>query len=198
MWFEVNIKVITDKEGNKRYAIGKLKNVDKEKKEKSFLMEKASTDSMTKLLNHSSFEARMKKASKRPGTLIVIDIDDFKFVNDNYGHKVGDKVIMKVSHVIKKSCRDTDIVGRIGGDEFAVFLVGFTSEYGVERFCQRINEKMSNFDPMPDFKKVTLSIGCAITDGSEEYDSLFKIADQELYKVKEAGKGNQSIAKVHS
>lgn len=196
-WFELDVKIIRDKNGKKRYAIGKLKNVDDERRERTKLIERASRDSMTNLLNQHSFVKMTKNALKNgSGALLIIDIDDFKDVNDTYGHDIGDEVIKKVAQILKNSCRNSDIAGRIGGDEFAVFLVDFSNLEALNKYCERINKKVSLIKPVENFKNISVSIGSVITSGVEEYEELFKLADKNLYVVKENGKGNHSITKV--
>lgn len=196
-WFETDIKVIKDKNGNNKYAIGKMKNIDTEKTEKEKLIEKASIDSMTKILNHRSFERSTNQILKSKGTLLVIDIDNFKNINDSYGHDIGDKVLISFAHILKTVCRKKDIVGRIGGDEFAVFLNGYINKAGVEKFCKKMNQVVKTISPVKSMKGITISIGAAIdTTGKQEYKDMYKEADIQLYKTKKKGKDSYTVCVI--
>ena len=196
MCFELDLKIIKDKKDVKRYAIGKLKNVDKERKERKLLIEEAKSDSLTKLLNQESFKQMTQNALKESGTLILMDIDDFKDINDNYGHDVGDEVIKQVAEVIKNSSRDNDIAGRIGGDEFGLFLVALTNKEDIDSICERLNENVSKIKDKEKVFGISLSIGGIVSNGRESYEEIFKLADKELYSVKSRGKGDHSIIKI--
>lgn len=195
-WFELDIKVIKDEDGKNRYAIGKLKNIDKDKKEKHQLMEKATKDLMTGLLNQASFKQMTMTVISKPGTFIIMDIDNFKYINDNFGHDVGDEVIKQVAQIIKESCRQYDVSGRIGGDEFGLFLLEITDQGQIEKICERINAKVSAIKLEDNFKKVTMSMGATITTGDQSYEDVFRFADQQLYSVKKNGKASHRIAKI--
>lgn len=194
--FELDLKIIEDEKDVKRYAIGKLKNVDKERKEIRDLIEEATRDSMTKLLNQESFKQMTQSALNESGTLILIDIDDFKNINDNYGHDIGDEVIKQVAEIIKNSSRNNDIAGRIGGDEFGLFLIGLTVKEDVNKICERINENTGQIKVSDSSNRVSLSIGAVISDGKESYEKIFKLADKELYSVKNSGKGSHSVIRI--
>lgn len=154
-------------------------------------MFKAEHDSMTGLLNKGSFESALEAHKTNPNmACIVVDIDRFKDVNDNYGHDIGDQVIKAVAHAIKKSFRDSDDVARIGGDEFAVIMKDITSEQRdiiISRIknVRDILERISNELP-----RVTLSVGIAFAD-EETKDNpkeVFLHADSVLYEVKDSGR----------
>jgi len=155
----------------------------------------ASTDSLTGLLNHRVFmdEAKHKfdlaKRHQRPLSLLMLDIDYFKQVNDAYGHQIGDLVLKKLAGVMKNSLRGTDIVGRIGGEEFAVILPETTLEQTVElteRLLSTIrNTKIEAEKPF----NITVSIGVAtVPPLVSKLESVLKEADDALYKAKSEGR----------
>ncbi len=172
----------------------KLEKQMKEMNERLTLL--ASTDSLTKLLNHGSIllELRMElNRSKREDTttgVMMLDIDDFKAVNDTYGHQVGDKVLKRFADTLKDSCRIYDRVGRYGGEEFLIVLPRTTLEQGLEigERLRRIIEDIS-FDDVIEEMRITCSIGiCASTSFLKYSSALVAAADTALYEAKESGK----------
>lgn len=154
---------------------------------------KSELDGMTGLFNKSTTLKLVNDViSKDPDkmhALLVVDIDNFKAINDIYGHTVGDHTISVVSNVIISQFNAPDIVGRIGGDEFVVFIEDVESKEDVyrrtEALVQIISEKKSLSIP----SNVTVSIGIAFTDGTEkDYTKLFLKSDEALYTSKNAGK----------
>ncbi len=154
----------------------------------------AETDQMTDLLNKSATEARMERlCDEEEGLLCVLDLDNFKDVNDTYGHDVGDKVLMMFARVLKVSLRRDDECGRIGGDEFAVFLKSMKTSADLERFIHRINEGYEIGAKAIVGDKMKISIGVSAGAApvplcGREYAELFRMADQALYDVKQNGK----------
>lgn len=131
--------------------------------------------------------------------LLVVDIDNFKAINDVYGHTVGDHVISIVSNAIISQFNGQELVGRIGGDEFLIFSQNITSKEEViqktNALVQIISEKKNL--SIPD--NVTISIGLAFSDGSEQdFSSLFTKADEALYTSKHAGKSCYSEYGSHT
>lgn len=119
--------------------------------------------------------------------LIVIDCDKYKHINDTFGHLQGDKILVNISNGMTKTFRQSDIIGRIGGDEFCVYIKDIPSADFVVSRCQQLKtlvEKMNG-----DFK-VTLSMGIAMLENETSYDDLFRKADKALYEAKKNG-GNQ-------
>lgn len=151
----------------------------------------AEHDAMTDLLNRGSFEKILgiQEKGDRPFALILIDVDTFKTVNDTYGHATGDKILKKVSRLLKTAFRSIDHVCRIGGDEFAIIMVEMTSDlkYTIEDKITAVNEQLADVeeDGLP---VVSLSVGVAFTDRENPGESLFKDADKALYYTKEHGK----------
>jgi diguanylate cyclase (GGDEF)-like protein len=150
------------------------------------------TDNLTRLYarNYLDQELSVSQNKDLSGSFILIDIDNFKGVNDTYGHQVGDDVLIQVSNVIKTSIRDTDIAARWGGEELAIYLPNVSLEKAIE-IAGRIRERVSR-ETSPN---VTISCGISYWEQQDELKSmaiLFQKADQSLYKAKHAGK-NQVI-----
>lgn len=163
--------------------------------EKIYLIEELKThsiqDSMTGLYNHRffmDFLLRQVKLGKRSGqtfSLILIDVDNFKFINDNFGHLAGDTMLKKIAAVLKECARSTDITCRYGGDEFAVILPD-TSEEQTVQLAHRISRAVRTIHSYD--KSVTISIGTAEYSGEDNPTDLIRRTDQALYQAKQMGK----------
>ena len=132
------------------------------------------------------------------GTFLIIDVDNFKHINDTYGHQQGDVILRSLADTLKTSFKGTDVVMRMGGDEFVVYSIGMV-EYRV--VCRRLEQLVDAIHHImiseKDQEHVTVSIGGVINDGSyPSYDSLFRMADKYLYSIKEKGKDGFSVHDV--
>ena len=158
------------------------------------LKKAAETDPMTGLYNKASSREEISSACRQnKGILMMIDLDSFKPVNDIYGHDMGDRVLIRFAEIIKSSMRTTDIVGRMGGDEFIAFCKNITDESVIADKCRYINEQVliSARELMGEDMSIPLgaSIGCAeCPKEGREFDELYKKADSALYQVKQNGK----------
>ena len=159
------------------------------------LINLAHYDHLTGLLNRGLFMDRLQHTvnqSTRNGTtcsLLYIDVDNFKQVNDLYGHDVGDKLLLKVSEQIKQNCRNTDSAARIGGDEFAAVISSPATE-DANKITATIIKKIAADIHLesPDID-VSLSVGVAhYPDTAKDIDQLMKQADSAMYKAKRAGR----------
>lgn len=160
----------------------------KAQNEKS-LLKKAEYDALTGILNRRAFDqiCHASAEKRQPLALLLIDMDNFKYINDNYGHAGGDTALQELARILSETFRTDDYVARIGGDEFAVILPQ-CSRSAVSIIKQKIlsiNEKLINIKD--NIKPVSVSVGVAFSeDGFSE--ELFKRADKALYIVKEKGK----------
>ncbi len=161
------------------------------------------TDELTGLLNRRAFHLdinkrlRHQKRSKKDCALLYIDIDNFKAVNDTHGHARGDKILAKLSKILKDNIRIGDYASRLGGDEFAIWLNNITEE-GAEKKAKAI------LDAVPMLQKIackikptlSLSIGIAMSKPEEKFTihDILEKADRALYHVKNSGKNNYSFA----
>jgi diguanylate cyclase (GGDEF)-like protein len=120
---------------------------------------------------------------------MMIDVDFFKAVNDNYGHAAGDMVLSECAYALRRVVRESDIVGRLGGDEFAVFYKSIGSVAMAEQKARQIRDEWLKIIPPGGEKGITASIGISFTpqDG-QAYQELFSKADEALYRAKEAGR----------
>ncbi|TXC90335.1 diguanylate cyclase [Metabacillus litoralis] len=145
------------------------------------------TDHLTQLHSRNHMNNRIEKSIKvdRQGTFVLIDIDNFKMVNDTYGHQIGDDVLIQVANIIRNNIREQDIGARWGGEELAIYLPHVDLEAGIaiaERIVTRVRE-----DTTP---AITVSCGVSYWNAENQYnfDQLFKKADNALYEAKSLGK----------
>ena len=160
------------------------------------LLQLTKIDALTQVYNRNTlFEQGHKLIadfSDKPSefTVLLLDLDHFKKVNDSFGHHVGDQVLVKCAQLIGETMRSRDVFARIGGEEFAALLPH--ADYNkAKAIAERINEKIAqaSFDYLPNEQKVTVSIGLAsMTDRNMSFDELIHCADLAMYQAKEQGR----------
>ena len=197
-WYRIHYVTMADMSGKVYRALGSLDDIQKEKEEVADLRDAASHDSLTGLLNRKAFDNACKQVigEARPkwkGAFFIIDLDDFKGVNDRYGHAVGDDVLRKVADCLQNSFRKHDFVVRMGGDEMAVFMTDITGPRAVIRkgraICQEIGE--IHVDGL--YSPLSVSVGMALyPDQAGDMEELYEKADMALYQAKSFGK-NQAM-----
>lgn len=196
IWCQIMGKTIYDEERKPIRVVGKIVNVDYQKRELDALEYKATRDPLTGVYNR---EVTIKKIEKyingnRYGkhALLFIDLDDFKKVNDTYGHLLGDKVLTYIIGKIKSVFAEGEIIGRIGGDEFVVFTGYIESD---EEIIRKVNTIIDVLNTTYVDDKCTISISGSIgialyPDDGTHYEQLLQCADKALYCVKNKGKNN--------
>lgn len=196
IWLRYIGMAVYDKNQKPVRVVGKTIDVTLEKEEHEKLRQKASRDSLTGLYNKEATRELIEKYLKHPltategGTFVIADIDNFKQVNDTWGHLYGDLVLTQVANILTTSAFQHDIVGRIGGDEFVVFLKGKAEEKAVRTYAERLMFKAANTD-MKHAEGISLSVGIAVCPkDAGDYEALYRGADIALYKAKHNGKNN--------
>jgi len=170
--------------------------------ENAYLYEKtviqSHTDSLTHLWNHGYFQYKLdeilekSKKENLPLSLIMLDLDNFKTYNDKLGHQFGDEVLIKISQIIRESCRKDDFACRYGGEEFTIILPQ-TIKSEAYIIAERLREKIEKFpfkgkDVLPE-ERFTVSLGIAsFPEGGENKQDLIMCADKKLYEAKSLGK----------
>jgi len=155
----------------------------------------AMIDALTGIPNRAAYDDRIEQEHKRwkrfarPVSILAWDIDRFKTINDAYGHKAGDKVLRVIGQHLARHVRDTDFVGRYGGEEFVMLLVGTDSDEArtvAEKIRLEISQLGFHFHDRP----VSITASCGITafQGDDTPDAAFDRADKALYQAKEAGR----------
>lgn len=163
---------------------------------------KAQTDSMTNLLNHSTFynvltrEVNRARRYSNSLSLIMIDLDNLKLINDNYGHRAGDAVLIHVSQKILNCIRETDMAARYGGDEFAIILPNTSLADAVnvsKRLSLTVSSEKVKFDNQQ--LKATVSVGLGQFQKKQSIEEFMNDTDSALFNAKAAGKNRVQVAK---
>ena len=151
-----------------------------------------SIDPLTGILNRRGIlevlehETNRLQRNQNALGILLIDVDAFKRINDNYGHVLGDEVLCSIGAALKQSIRRTDAVGRLGGDEFLVVLPD-VSEAQAQQVADRVNEEIAALDILPHAQPVRVSIGIAVTESNRPSSKvLINDADQSMYQRKRA------------
>lgn len=157
----------------------------------------ATTDWLTACLNRGAFTSavthhlarRHLPAGLDTGALLIVDADDFKSVNDRFGHDSGDEALRLIADAIRRAVRETDIVGRLGGEEFGIFLAGATLA-AANQVAERVRLAVVRlvFQPHGAECPLSVSIGGAAYSGPAQYSNLYRLADQRLYEAKNTGR----------
>ena len=178
-----------------------FQDITSRKNRENLLKNQAIRDPLTSLYNRRYFEEEVSrqilalKAQKNPYSVLMLDADFFKKVNDTYGHKTGDKVLIELASTAERALRDNDIVARYGGEEFVVFLPGIKAEDGsavADRLRQSISMQTVYADDNTPVK-FTVSVGVSSSEISDNVDMLIKTADEALYKAKQNGRNRVEV-----
>lgn len=164
--------------------------------EKERLEAIAEQDGLTGLLSVGALRERAHElaARKEIGGFVVIDIDDFKDINDTYGHKAGDEALCMLARTLEEAFRENDAISRFGGDEFAVCLKGPISKEALKQLCETLVERVRT-SSIAQGRPFTVSVGAfRSTEGDEGYLDLYDCADKAMYEAKRSGKGRFAIA----
>ena len=159
--------------------------------------ERSRIDGLTNIFNRATFTELLHDEIKRsailgyPLSLLILDIDNFKNVNDTYGHLTGDKVLREMGTLLKASLRRNDIVARYGGEEFAVLLPGEHPDQA-GTIAEKIRAALEAMD-IPDTPRITVSIGLSVYAPEEPAEDFFKRTDEALYEAKRTGKNRVCV-----
>lgn len=198
IWCKIRATLQVDEKGRPKKAIGVIVDIDDEKKKTQQLKEQAQRDTLTGLYNKGTTERFAKDylANMRQGqncAIIIIDIDNFKYVNDVYGHLSGDVLLTEIAYGLKGIFRRDDIIGRIGGDEFVVVMKNVPDMNVVKGKAAEI---IQIFDGLMENENshVSCSIGIAVSpNDGKDFDILYRKADTALYYMKVKGKNGYKI-----
>lgn len=196
VWVKIFAKAILNEQGYLLRIVGSISDISQEKQKSLQLLERAQRDGLTNVYNRMTLETLITKElnddPRQCHMMYVIDIDDFKLINDTLGHSCGDEALTKFTHVLMSNFRENDIIGRLGGDEFVVLMryPHQNPEQQIERKCERFLSSISKIRlTKDDTFRIHCSIGVAIypIDGTT-YEELFDCADHYLYEAKKNGK----------
>lgn len=204
-WLDTHAVPMRDATGQITGLLGVTRDITARKKAEQALEQLAQTDFLTNLANRRHFlilaEQELSRTLRYGGALSVLmmDIDHFKKVNDTYGHKTGDVVLQRFGELSRQTLREIDVIGRIGGEEFAVVLPQTDGEHALE-VAERLRRSIGDAEVVLDQGlplHFTVSIGVATLTGADiNIDTLLSQADQALYKAKKAGR-NKVCAYEH-
>ena len=154
---------------------------------------KASHDELTGAYNRAGYDLLLSSLDLSSTYMLLFDVDNFKSINDTYGHEVGDKVLVKLVQVMKKNFRSDDYICRIGGDEFVVFMVHATEQQKnlIASKIEKINQEMT--DPKDGLPPASISVGITYGAGAEDAEVLFEKADAAMYHSKQSGKSTYTF-----
>ncbi len=192
-WLHLTIEMVEYPNSTEVEAYLMYEDIDASKRKALRIHDLATTDSMTGLSNRGVTEElateRLAQAGDDPCALLIVDLDDLKMINDTLGHAEGDRALIELSRLLRAQFRHTDVVGRVGGDEFIVFLSGVTEELLnsiIPEFMLKVSGLYVGED---DDYAVSCSIGIAMGGRDDTYGKLFRQADKALYHNKRTIKG---------
>lgn len=196
VWVSVTASVIRDAEGVPLYGIGVVQNITERKRFEEQLRHLADHDALTGLFNRRRLDEELERKAAdsqrygRPAALLLIDLDDFKSVNDTLGHKAGDELLQRIAARLRKRVRASDVLARMGGDEFAVIL-SEADDQEARAVAEALRRTIHNQRARGSDLRTTASIGIALHDGSSTKGAgqLLVEADLALYAAKH-GEGN--------
>lgn len=200
IWCSLSFNCAETSEGNPVAIFGRIKNIDVEKRERDELLHDSQTDPLCDVLNKITVEHVVEEALRTASpeehySFAIIDIDNFKGVNDTAGHLVGDQMLVAVAGALKALVTEQGVVGRIGGDEFMAFQPCDPDSQKQLAFGQRIIDRLAHAGTFDDEAvRLRTSVGLASypEDGTSFYE-LFKRADAALYLAKERGKNRACL-----
>ncbi len=200
IWFRYQSFVQFDEEGNPVRHVGRLLDTHEMVLRENQFRRKAEHDSLTQLYNREAATTRIEEFladDEGPCSFLIIDVDDFKHINDRFGHPEGDRVLREIGSFLGKVMRKEDVVARFGGDEFTIFAKGLGPGPAIENILARIAQGPStgSADDEPcGFVMPTLSIG-AVTCVStgRTFEEIYQAADETLYEAKRAGKAQAKL-----
>lgn len=202
IWVNIKTSAVLNRVGEITKLIGVVTDINNKKKSSLQLSQKASYDFLSQLYNRSTFLKELQKLLdlKRVNesyAVLFIDVDDFKFINDRYGHNVGDEVIKYVSDTVKNCVGEDGIAGRFGGDEFVLCVTGAEKVAACDEFAMNIIDNLYsgyNCESAGVILNINASIGIAFApEHGNEAEKLVGAADEAMYFVKKNGKSNYHI-----
>ncbi len=199
VWVLVTASIVRDEDGSPLYVVTQVQDISERKELARRLEYLVDHDFLTGLFNRRHFEQELTKETDRvaryggPGAVLVIDLDNFKDVNDSFGHKAGDDVLKGVAGLLRERLRQTDLVARIGGDEFAVLLPQTDADQAQSMADELVKALGRQVAVLADRSiHITASIGVTLFEGLTDIEVL-AYADLAMYEAKEAGRNRFAI-----
>lgn len=199
-WNRIRATTECGEDGQLQKILGVIVDIDTEQRTSQALREKAEQDSLTGMLNKDAARNRIEaflahRGAMQQAAMLIIDLDNFKSVNDRFGHMFGDMVLTRVAGTIRRLFREKDILARIGGDEFLVFMQDIPDRELVERRCSMLTASLQQlYDHRLQDCRFSCSVGAALVpEHGTTYQELFQRADRALYHAKDRGKNTYAI-----
>lgn len=204
VWYRYQSVVLYDEEGNAVRHVGRLLDTHEMMMRESQFRRKAEHDSLTGLYNRSAALNRIEtalQAGTTAFTFFLIDVDDFKGINDTYGHPEGDRVLVRLAEFLTAAMRREDVVARLGGDEFAVFANGLGPGAALDRildhlargpFATQRSTDAESADATGPAASITIGAVCCTSD-DVTFDEVYALADEALYEAKQGGKAQARL-----
>ncbi|MCR5409759.1 MAG: diguanylate cyclase [Lachnospiraceae bacterium] len=203
-WYRADVVSILGKEGYVSHVIGHIVDIHESKLKEIELKLRADHDGLTGLMNKQATETlicntleQYRQGKDIKGALMILDTDDFKTINDTYGHSAGDRVLSTIGDVIRNNFKGMDVTGRIGGDEFMIFMHNIRRSADAEVMAAKVQDTIRHsFAGQPYENKVSMSIGIVnVPEFGTDFRDLYDKADRALYCVKSNGKaGHRSYS----
>ena len=198
-WVRATSMIIFDRHNQPMRAIGKIININDEKCEKEALINQAHRDALTGLYNRKTFEERvntyLQERGDEEGAMMVVDLDHFKTVNDTLGHQGGDEVLEDLAREMAACFGEEAILGRLGGDEFLVFVRDIkTCKDKTVKTARALCQVMNRYYERNSGRtEVSVSVGLAYSFRDSAFETLYGMADEALYYMKDHGKNNVKV-----
>ncbi|MEY8320872.1 sensor domain-containing diguanylate cyclase [Lachnospiraceae bacterium 46-61] len=202
IWVETTIHFLQEPESGDIKGLMVVKDINDKKGKEMELKKQADIDFLTEVYNRATTERLVSEVlalkvidGKGVHAFLICDLDNFKTVNDTLGHKIGDKVLVDAAHILKKHFRQTDIIGRLGGDEFIVLIQNINSFSAIKSTVGRlVKEFDKTYGEGDKTVRITVSIGISLSPlQGGDFLTLYEKADKALYKVKENGRNGFAI-----
>lgn len=194
-WYRSQYKAVCGPDGRVSQIIGTLTDISAQMVREAELRKQAQQDPLTGVYNRAGIgliNARLEQISR--GVLFMLDLDNFKSVNDNFGHAAGDKLLKAVGRILNETFRTDDIVARVGGDEFVVFLSGSDNVKLAEQKGRELLDRVRELRVEGIDAVASVSVGAARAPANgRNYETLSVVADKALYQVKNSGKGGFAL-----
>ena len=198
-WFETTARAVRNDDQAVLSVVAVVREVSQRKAREADLLRQANTDPMTGVLNRRAFQDRIDQfrnnTPDRPATLALFDLDHFKQVNDGHGHDAGDAALLHFADVLRATLRVEDVIGRLGGEEFAVLFPGLSTAAGMAA-CERVRSSLQDarIHAGDAIFTITVSAGVAPIRADLSSDEVFRIADAALYRAKSRGRNRSELA----
>lgn len=199
-WCGIHLTNVFDEDGRPFKSVGIIMDMANLKKNAAKLEEKMQLDPMTKAYNPVATREHVTESLRRrkpehASAMFAVDVDNFKNVNDSYGHLMGDEVLVQMTQRLRSLIRAGDILGRVGGDEFVVFIPNDMPKQGAQQKAKSFLKVMSKPVAFKDVEcMVHISVGIALCPQSgDSYDELYEKADKALYNAKESGRNQFAV-----